>query len=141
MKIFDISPTSTVDTFMSPRVGAYVCDGKTLPYTSLARLLYFSINNSVGATSIWIHESIFLLRSYICTFPERKVHNACFCQTQIPLYIKKYKEYKNKRYITEKPYKIATRNEKKSFEFPNICHIFRAFFEKAVFLENGCGRH
>ena len=76
------------------------------------------------------------------TVPERKVHNACFCQTQIALYIKKYWEYKNKQYIIEKPYKIATRNaKKKKFEFFKICYIFRAFFEKAVFLENGRGRH
>ena len=40
-----------------------------------------------------------------------------------------------------KPYKIATRNAKKNFEFSKICKIFRAFFEKAVFLENGRGRH
>ena len=30
---------------------------------------------------------------------------------------------------------------KKKIELTKICQIFRAFFEKAVFLENGRGRH
>ena len=30
---------------------------------------------------------------------------------------------------------------KKTFQFSKICKIFRVFFEKAVFLENGRGRH
>ena len=49
--------------------------------------------------------------------------------------------YENKQYTIEKPYKIAKRNAKKNFEFTKICEIFRAFFEKVVFWENGCGRH
>ena len=60
----------------------------------------------------------------IYTVPERKVHNVCFCQTPISLYIKKYWKYKNKQYIIEKPYKIATRNAIKIFEFSKIVAFF-----------------
>ena len=39
------------------------------------------------------------------------------------------------------PIKLQQEMQKKNFEFSKICKIFRAFFEKAVFLENGRGRH
>merc|ERR1712015_8829 len=39
------------------------------------------------------------------------------------------------------PIKLQQEMQKKNFEFSKICKIFRAFFEKAVFLENGHGRH
>ncbi len=38
------------------------------------------------------------------------------------------------------PIKLQQEMQKK-LEFSKICKIFRAFFEKAVFLENGRGRH
>ena len=42
----------------------------------------------------------------------------------------------NKQYTIEKPYKSATRNEKKN-SFFKICWFLGLFFEKAVVLENG----
>ena len=51
------------------------------------------------------------------------------------LYINNHWEYGNKQYTIEKPYKFATRNEKKFLIFQNLL-AFRAFFEKAVVLEN-----
>ena len=72
------------------------------------------------------------IQVHLLTVPKRKVHN--------PLYLTNHWEYKHKQYIIEKPYKIATINEKKILIFQN-CYIFRAFFEKAVFLENGRGKH
>ena len=69
------------------------------------------------------------------------MHTPQFLDLRFGLYSPKHYEYENKRYTIEKPYKIATRNAKKNFEFSKICKIFRAFFEKAVFLENGRGRH
>ena len=39
------------------------------------------------------------------------------------------------------PIKLQQEMKKNVFEFSKICNIFRAFFEKTVFLENGRDRH
>ena len=63
-------------------------------------------------------------------------------QKHFLLCINNHWKYENKQYTIEKPYKIATRNAKKNFEFSKICWFnFRAFFKKLVFWENGRGRH
>ena len=41
----------------------------------------------------------------------------------------------------ESPIKLQQEMQKKNFDFSKICKIFRAFFEKAVFFENGHGSH
>ena len=56
------------------------------------------------------------------------------------LCINNHWEYENKQYTIEKPYKFSTRNAEKIWIFQNLL-VFRAFFEKAVFWENGWGRH
>ena len=50
------------------------------------------------------------------------------------------KSMKTNNIQLKSPIKIQQEMQKK-FEFSKICQIFRAFFEKAVFLENGRGRH
>ena len=69
--------------------------------------------------------------------PERKVHNTCFCQTQIALYIKKYWEYKNKGWIIEKPYKVATRNAKENLNFSKFVTFLGHFLKKQCFWKMG----
>ena len=71
----------------------------------------------------------------------RMVDTPRFLDLRFGLYSPNHQVHENKQYTIEKPFKIATRNAKKKFEFSKICKIFRAFFEKAVFLENGRGRH
>ena len=56
--------------------------------------------------------------------------------TRFLLCINNHWKYENKQYTIEKPYKIATRNAKKNLNFSKFVG-FRAFFEKAVVLENG----
>ena len=74
------------------------------------------------------------------TVVTRILHTPRFPDLRFGLYSPNQLEYENKRYTIEKPYKLVTRNAKKNFEFSKICKIFRAFFEKAVFLENGRGQ-
>ena len=53
-------------------------------------------------------------------------------QTQIKnlKYFKNHCQYRNKRYTIGKPYEIATRNAKETFEFLRISWILQAFLEK-----------
>ena len=78
---------------------------------------------------------------YIVTVVTRILHTPRFPDLRFGLYSPNQKEYENTQYTIEKPYIIATRKAKKNFEFSKICKIFRVFFEKAVFLENGRGRN
>ena len=48
---------------------------------------------------------------------------------------------KTKDIPLKSPIKLQQEMQKKILNLPKFCEIFRAFFEKVVFLENGRGRH
>ena len=53
------------------------------------------------------------------------------------LCINNHWKYENKQYTIEKPYKIATRNAKKNFEFFKICWFLGPFLKKQCFGKMG----
>ena len=53
------------------------------------------------------------------------------------LCINNHWEYENKQYTIEKPYKIATRNAKKNFEFFKICWFLGPFLKNQCFGKMG----
>ena len=67
--------------------------------------------------------------------------NEILRQKRFLLCINNHWKYENKQYTIEKPYKIATRNAKKNFEFFKICWFLGPFLKNQFFWENGSGRH
>ena len=53
------------------------------------------------------------------------------------LYSPNHLEYENKRYTIEKPYKIATRNAKKIWNFPKFVRFLGHFLKKQCFWKMG----
>ena len=80
--------------------------------------MYNNLDPTVRECLLEIQEYVFM---YVHTVAERMVHTPRFLDLRFGLYSPKYLEHENKWYTIEKPYKIATRNTKKNFEFSKIC--------------------
>ena len=70
--------------------------------------------------------------SYIQWWPDEILR-----QKRFLLCINNHWKYENKQYTIEKPYKIATRNAKKNFEFFKICWFLGPFLKNQCFGKMG----
>ena len=71
------------------------------------------------------------------TVAEKRIYTPWFLDLRFGLYSLNQKEYENKWYTIEKPYKIATRNAKKKLIFPKFDRFFGHFLKKQCFWKMG----
>ena len=71
------------------------------------------------------------------TVAARMVDTPRFLDLRFGLYSPKYQKYENKWYAIGKPYKIATRNEKKIWNFPKFVRFLGHFLKKQCFGKMG----